>query len=297
MDTVQLETLFDEISVWKRGTQRAPHKPLLLLLAISKCLNSTKRLLAYTTVDQELRNLLKEFGPPRKSYHTEYPFWRLQNDGIWELTNAANLSSRKSNTDAKKSELLKYDVHGGFNEDIYKYLSNNRSLALRVVKSILDNNFPESIHEDILQAVNIEVNEAAIKRKKRDPSFRDRVLTAYEYQCAVCGFNVRVSNSLVGLEAAHIKWHQAGGPDTESNGIALCALHHKLFDRGAYTLNENMQVTVSDRAHGSNGLNEWLLVFSGKEIRAPQRSSFYPKISFTNWHVREVFQGYSREIK
>jgi putative restriction endonuclease len=25
----------------------------------------------------------------------------------------------------------------------------------------------------------------------------------------------------VALEAAHIKWHQAGGPDEESNGLAL----------------------------------------------------------------------------
>ena len=37
----------------------------------------------------------------------------------------------------------------------------------------------------------------------------------------------------LGIEAAHIKWHQAGGPDTEDNGLALCTLHHKRFDRGA----------------------------------------------------------------
>ncbi len=46
------------------------------------------------------------------------------------------------------------------------------------------------------------------------------------YQSVVCGFNVRIADSLVALEAAHIKWHQAGGPDMEYNGIALCSLHH-----------------------------------------------------------------------
>ena len=33
-------------------------------------------------IDGELRELLIEFGPGRKSYHPEYPFWRLQNDVV-----------------------------------------------------------------------------------------------------------------------------------------------------------------------------------------------------------------------
>jgi putative restriction endonuclease len=74
------------------------------------------------------------------------------------------------------------------------------------------------------------------------------VLTAYQFQCAGCGFNVRVGDLLVFLEAAHIKWHQAGGPDSEANGVALCALHHKLFDRGAFTLSKDMKIQVSEKA-------------------------------------------------
>jgi hypothetical protein len=34
-----------------------------------------------------------------------------------------------------------------------------------------------------------------------------------------------------------IRWHQGGGPDEESNGFALCVLHHKTFDLGAFTVN------------------------------------------------------------
>ena len=54
----------------------------------------------------------------------------------------------------------------------------------------------------------------------------------------------------VALEAAHIKWRQAGGPDLEVNGLALCSLHHKLFDRGAFTLSNQLVILVSDDAHG-----------------------------------------------
>jgi putative restriction endonuclease len=45
-------------------------------------------------------------------------------------------------------------------------------------------------------------------------------------------FNVRLTHTLVCVEAAYIKWHQAGGPDIEENGNALYPLNHYLFDRG-----------------------------------------------------------------
>jgi putative restriction endonuclease len=50
-------------------------------------------------VGRDLTGLLKEFGPPRQSYHPEYPFWRLQNDGAWEVHAAGSLKARKGNTD------------------------------------------------------------------------------------------------------------------------------------------------------------------------------------------------------
>jgi putative restriction endonuclease len=39
------------------------------------------------------------------------------------------------------------------------------------------------------------------------------VLTAYEFRCAVCGFDVRLGAASIALDAAHIRWRQAGGPD------------------------------------------------------------------------------------
>ncbi len=42
------------------------------------------RSIHYAKVDRDLRTLLAGFGPSRKSYHPEYPFWRLQKDGLWE---------------------------------------------------------------------------------------------------------------------------------------------------------------------------------------------------------------------
>jgi putative restriction endonuclease len=284
------------ITVWKRGTQRAPHKPLLLLYALGKCVRGEPRQIPYSDVDRDLRALLLEFGPERKSCHPEYPFWRLQNDGIWELTNAENAVRRRSNTDAKKTELLKYGVAGGFTDDIYRVLSANVSLASEIAVEILSQHFPTSVFDDILDAVGLEIRFERALRRKRDPAFRERVLVAYDYRCAVCGYDIRLGSQQLALEAAHIKWHQAGGPDVESNGLALCALHHKLFDRGAFSLLRENVVCVSQRAHGSHGFSEWLMAFHGTQIRSAQAPHYSPDEGFLRWHRREVFRGPARVL-
>ncbi|MFP3435083.1 HNH endonuclease, partial [Paraburkholderia sp. SIMBA_061] len=86
---------------------------------------------------------------------------------------------------------------------------------------------------------------------------------AYEHRCAVCDFDVRIGAKTLCIEAAHIKWHSAGGPDDISNGIALCTMHHKLFDLGAFTLDKNRQFLVSERVTGNNGFDLWLARYHG----------------------------------
>lgn len=81
MDEKELKQLFAKINVWKRGDERAPHKPLLLLLALAKCRNN-QRYVSFAEVDKELTELLMDFGPSRQLQHTEFPFWRLQNEVI-----------------------------------------------------------------------------------------------------------------------------------------------------------------------------------------------------------------------
>ena len=146
----------------------------------------------------------------------------------------------------------------------------------------------------LLDEVGIEFTVETRILVARDPEFRERVLRAYEYSYAVCDFDVRLGKILVAVEAAHIKWHQAGGPDEERNGLALCSLHHKLFDRGVFTLSNSMSVIVSESANGTRGFQEWVVAYHAKAIRPPQRPNYYPHESWVAWHVREVFQGPGR---
>ena len=294
MTPTEIKKKFDAITVWTRGGERAPLKPLLALYAIGRALRGEPRMVEYAQVDRDIGRLLVEFGPRRQSYHPEYPFWRLQNDRLWELSQTEGLSVRRGNTDAKKSELLEHNVQGGFPPEVFEELSRNKTLARQIVQDLLDANFPETLHGDILDAVGIDFGVDARVVVARDPEFRERVLRAYEYSCAVCGFDVRLGNILVAVEAAHIKWHQAGGPDEERNGLALCSLHHKLFDRGVFTISDSMSIIVSESANGTRGFQEWVVAYHGKEIRPPQRPNYYPHEDSISWHVREVFQGPGR---
>ena len=82
-----LEAL-NRLNVWKSGGTRAPHKPLLLLFALGRVRRDQPRLASYAQdVHEPLKKLLKDFGPPHKTVHPEYPFWHLhsETEGLWEL--------------------------------------------------------------------------------------------------------------------------------------------------------------------------------------------------------------------
>ena len=295
MDREEIIQRFETLSLWRREGERAPHKPLLVLYAIGRLLRDGVRLIPYSEIDENLERLLREFGPRRANYGTHYPFWRLQNDGIGEIPDADRIGQTASG-DALRSDLVRYNVSGGFREDISRQLQNDSTLSFEIIHSLLDAHFPSSIHEDILQAVGIEFPLSIFNQQRSNISFRANILRAYEYKCAVCSFDVRLGNSPIALEASHIRWHQANGPDEVVNGLALCSLHHRLFDRGAFTLSQQLEILVSDDVHGSVGFEEWLMRFHGETISFPQKRSYYPHESFIDWHIREVFQGDYREL-
>ena len=53
-------------------------------------------------------------------------------------------------------------------------------------------------------------------------------------------------------------------------------LHHKAFDLGAFTIQTDQVLLVSERTYGRSGFDEWLLRFHGQPIRKPLRASYLP---------------------
>ena len=65
MNVQELTSRIISLNVWKKGDQRAPHKPLLLLLALSRIANNQPRLMAFDVIEKVLAQLLEDFGPSR----------------------------------------------------------------------------------------------------------------------------------------------------------------------------------------------------------------------------------------
>ena len=283
----------EQLKVWSQGGQRAPHKPLLLLLVFGMYASGHPRSISFAEIEEPLRKLLTDFGPPRKSIHPEYPFWHLGSDGIWQVQNVDVPPAGIGSISPTRNELLAANAQGGLVEECYQQIKRPELLK-QVVESILEINFPETLHEDILSSVGLPgVPDKQVA--KRDAGFRSDILLAYRNECAICGFSSRMGDALIGVEAAHIKWHQAGGPDTRPNGIALCSLHHKLFDFGMITVSEDYKIHVSERATGTAIFDHLVTDFHDQLIRMPIRASYQPAGEFLDWHKVQVFKPPSRE--
>lgn len=236
--------------------------------------------------------MLREFGPPRKQDHPEQPLWRLQRDGVWIVHAPPDLPTKTADTVPLVTALRSHDVRGEFAADVPAALNGDPTPATQIATRILEEHFPDSYHQDLLNAGGLTLETVATKIK-RDPKFRGRVLKAYEYRCAVCGFDVRLGAVSIALHAAHIRWHTAAGPDVETNGLALCSSHHKIFDLGVFTVRDG-NLLVSDQANGSAGFQEVLLAFHGKPISEPQNPGWKPEAVHLDWHGQEVFKGEAR---
>jgi putative restriction endonuclease len=132
------------------------------------------------------------------------------------------------------------------------------------------------------------------KKRTRDSEFRDKVLTAYGNRCALCGLKLHLGLTpfAVGVEAAHIHWFSHGGPDAVNNGVALCAFHHKAFDLGAFTIEEDLVVSVSEEVNGDGA--DVLLRREPLRLAEAARKEDRPARGFLEWHWDQVFHGRPR---
>ncbi len=291
---------FDRMRVWQRGDQRAVHKPLLVLYALARILAGGAAMDDWNEIEPHLKDLLEEFGPSGSSASRHNPFWHLRTDGLWQLEGPESILARPAGATPNLGELRMNHVKGGFPPALRQALAADPELVAIIANRIVDSHFPESIRPDVMASVGLagdspEVFSHDRRTRRRDPAFREKVLLAYQFRCGVCGHDLRLGHQTIGLEAAHIKWFQANGPDEVPNGIALCALHHKVFDLGAFTvLPDNYQIVFSQHLNGSDDTARRMLAFQGAALILPQSDEYLPKPEFLAWHEKEVFKKPAR---
>jgi putative restriction endonuclease len=115
--------------------------------------------------------------------------------------------------------------------------------------------------------------------------FRQALLNVYNSSCAVCGLTY-----LIALEATHIiPWSENANERLNiKNGLLLCSVHHKLFDVGAFTINDDYSISVNNNINEypiqSEFDNKMLTAFDGALINLPQNNQHYPDLNFIQYH-------------
>lgn len=123
----------------------------------------------------------------------------------------------------------------------------------------------------------------------RQRFFRLTILASYGTKCCVCSLNC---GSL--LVASHIvPW--AARPDLRvnpRNGLCLCAIHDKAFDRGLMTVTKNLTVSLSSalrRCLPATVIDAVFAAYDSKPILLPEK--FRPDAEFLQYHHEHVFSA------
>ncbi len=119
--------------------------------------------------------------------------------------------------------------------------------------------------------------------------FREAVLSSYGYSCSVCAFGL-----VEMLNASHIvPWSKDAKRRADPcNGLSLCVLHDRAFDRGFMTVDEKYRVVVAGAVKIDDvpELHEvGLLKIEGRKISLPER--FRPDEGALGYHREKVFLG------
>lgn len=130
-----------QLNIWRKGEEEAPHKPLMLLIALCRVLKKNRQMIKFKEIEGSLTRLLKLFGPERSHYHPEYPYWRLQTSGFWKIENGDLVEPRKSNTDPTPGQLIEKSVRAGFSDNVFCMLAGDDAFVIEIIDKILDMHF------------------------------------------------------------------------------------------------------------------------------------------------------------
>ena len=274
---------------------RAPYKPLLLLWLIGRLAAGLPARVSFSEAELDLKLLMHRYRLGR-SVRVGFPFVYLATSPeLWRVEDSNGNDVAKMAQAVKESPVfLRKEAVGALAPE-FELALHDPQVRSRVVNALLHMEFPETLHSEILDDVGLG-HLVVSAPSKRDPNFKSTVLLAYENRCSFCGFSGSLRGTPVGIDAAHVQMRSHRGPDRIDNGLALCVLHHRLFDRGALGLDEDLRILVSQhmilREEESPVPVKELV---GASMRPPQPGYQAPAVSHVRWHYRNLFVGPQRQ--
>jgi putative restriction endonuclease len=154
MEPATWESLIAGVNTWSRGTERAVHKPLLVLMILGRAQRGgPANVFRFRDLDEPLREALRAFGPARKSYRAELPFWRLKEDGFWVVHEEARLSKLANGAAPSRRLLLEEDAAAEVPRAMWDELVREPPRVARLVKGVLDEHWPAEMRGKVAAEV------------------------------------------------------------------------------------------------------------------------------------------------
>jgi putative restriction endonuclease len=276
----------------------APHKPLLLLVVIELAeqgllpkgtiLLSPELAFRFCTYWSIVAHRRKQKPDIR------FPFHHMQSGGFW--TALAEDGSPSPHRSLTRYAALDQDFEEclgvrAFREEarrvlLCKYFPPDERVALCALLEL-----PVPSEDEAASALMHKSPEEA-EQEGREARFRLKVVSAYNYTCALTGYRLMTIASGSIVDAAHIHQFSDSRNNDVRNGIALCKNAHWLFDERLWTIATNYTVKVALGQFAEDSPDQRALAaYHGQKIRLPISSSLYPDAAHLEWHRRERFVG------
>jgi predicted restriction endonuclease len=134
MTNSEILKLFSSINCARLADGYAPHKPILVLLLLERILNGHANGFSFEELDHDLKKWLEKYGSTNASSTRNEPFWRLKNDGVWDITAPTELMSQGSTP--TPNQLIEAHVSAQLKDGLYQGIRNNPELISEIAKGL-----------------------------------------------------------------------------------------------------------------------------------------------------------------
>jgi len=148
MTNSEILKLFSSINCARLGDGYAPHKPILILLLLERIINGHANSFLYAELDHDLKKWLDKYGLNNSSNTRNEPFWRLKNDGVWDITAPSELSSQSSTPTPK--QLIEANVSAQLKNDLYQGIRKNPELIAEIANVLVTQFISEPLQTTLL---------------------------------------------------------------------------------------------------------------------------------------------------
>lgn len=305
-------------SRWPTDTSnRAPHKPLLLLSVID-LFEQGEVESSFIELTPDLGELFAKYWervlPFDRRGNLVLPFFHLRSEGFWDLLPRQGKEEVLNSASQIRSlsRLRETLIGARLDEALYELLHIRESRDL--LRSVLiETYFAPEVRDSLIEqgAVNREAylyskkllegrgeqtigealtKEEAYRPAARDQGFRRAVVTAYTHRCALCGIRVRTLDGHTVVDAAHIIPWSVGHDDRPANGMALCRTCHWTFDEGLIRISPTYEILASVQLRVVSNLPGYLTSLEGRGIVRPAEEVYWPDPVSLQWHQEHVFR-------